>query len=110
MSGIWLHDHNCGFKAYRAEAAKSLQLTGQLHRYIPVLAAANGFENISEVKIHHRKRMFGRTKYGMSRFIYGLTGLIAVMAPIYVERLTLRRYKRTLTLSSELYTVDRLLN
>jgi len=79
ISGVWLHDHNCGFKAYKAPVVENLRLFGQLHRYIPVLAAANGFEKITEININHRKRVFGKTKYNWTRFFWGIIGLIHVI-------------------------------
>jgi glycosyltransferase involved in cell wall biosynthesis len=78
MSGVHLHDHNCGFKAYRADVLKHFRLTGQLHRYVPVLAAANGFERITEININHRKRGYGQTKYNWSRFVWGILGFVDV--------------------------------
>lgn len=78
VSGVKLHDHNCGFKAYRSEAVKDLDLYGQLHRYIPVLASASGYTKITEIGVHHRKRSFGTTKYGPKRFIHGLLDLLTV--------------------------------
>jgi glycosyltransferase involved in cell wall biosynthesis len=74
MSGVYLHDHNCGFKAYRAEVLQPIKLSGQLHRYIPVLAAAHGYEKITEININHRKRGHGQTKYNWSRFFWGILG------------------------------------
>jgi len=79
-SGVYLHDHNCGFKAYRREVALGLPLHGQLHRYIPLLASANGYEMICEIEVNHRKRQHGTTKYGPSRFIYGITGLVHALS------------------------------
>ncbi len=78
LSGLWLHDHNCGFKAYKSEAVKDIELYGQLHRYIPVLARANGYGKITEIKVHHRKRIFGTTKYGPKRFLHGFLDLLTV--------------------------------
>lgn len=78
LTGVELHDMNCGFKAYRQELAKSLNLHGELHRYIPVLAHANGF-SIAEVKIRHRPRRFGVSKYGWQRYFYGLFDLATVI-------------------------------
>lgn len=75
-SGVSLRDHNCGFKAYRAELARSLPLHSQLHRFIPLLASALGYQRIDELPVNHRKRPFGMSKYGMSRFLYGITGLV----------------------------------
>ncbi|MCK4891064.1 MAG: glycosyltransferase family 2 protein [Candidatus Pacebacteria bacterium] len=73
-----LHDFNCGFKAYRSEVAKSLDLYGQLHRYIPVMAGNQGYK-ISEIPVHHRKRKFGKSKYGPVRFLNGFLDLLTVM-------------------------------
>ncbi len=78
FSGVRLHDFNCGFKAYNSEAAKSLELYGELHRYIPVMLAAQGFK-ISEIKVKHRARLSGRSKYGPARFFHGLFDLATVM-------------------------------
>lgn len=78
VSGVKLHDHNCGFKAYWSEAVKDLDLYGQLHRYIPVLASANGYTKITEIGVHHRKRSFGSTKYGPKRFLHGFLDLLTV--------------------------------
>jgi glycosyltransferase involved in cell wall biosynthesis len=81
MSGVHLHDHNCGFKAYRAAVVKNIRLSGELHRYIPVLAAARGYEKITEITINHRKRLHGKTKYNWTRFFWGIMGFIdAVIA------------------------------
>ena len=67
LSGVPLHDHNCGMKAYRSEVLQELQLYGERHRFIPVLAASRGFQ-VGEVVIQHRPRQFGKSKYGFSRF------------------------------------------
>jgi glycosyltransferase involved in cell wall biosynthesis len=75
VSGVALHDHNCGFKAYRHEVAVTLPLSGQLHRYIPMLAHARGFTSITEITVNHRVRVHGASKYGLSRFLHGLIGL-----------------------------------
>ncbi len=71
MSGINLHDFNCGFKAYRKEVVKSIDVYGEYHRYIPVLAHRKGFK-IAELKVHHNKRQFGKSKYGFERYLRGL--------------------------------------
>ncbi len=71
MSGIKLHDFNCGFKAYRKEVVKSIDLYGELHRYIPVLAAKKGFA-IAEIEVEHHARPYGKSKYGVSRYLRGL--------------------------------------
>lgn len=78
VTKIKLHDFNSGFKAYRAEAVKTLNLYGELHRYIPVLVAAQGFK-ITEIPIEHRKRQFGKSKYGSIRFINGFFDLLTVL-------------------------------
>lgn len=78
LSGIPIHDFNCGLKAYRRNVTDSINVYGHLHRYLPVLAKMEGY-SITEVKIRHRARPFGRTKYGLSRFIYGPLDLLTVM-------------------------------
>lgn len=78
FSKIKLHDFNCGFKAYKSEVAKSLDLYGQLHRYIPVIVKNNGYK-IAEIPIHHRKRKFGKSKYGPVRFLNGFLDLLTVL-------------------------------
>jgi glycosyltransferase involved in cell wall biosynthesis len=71
FSGVNLHDHDCGFKAFRRDVADSLDLYGELHRYIPVLAHRQGFR-ITEIPVEHHKREFGRSKYGVERYLRGL--------------------------------------
>ncbi len=78
FSKVQLHDFNCGFKAYKSEVAKGLDLYGQLHRYIPVMARNQGYK-IAEIPIHHRKRKFGKSKYGPVRFLNGFLDLLTVM-------------------------------
>ena len=77
LTGVALHDHNCGMKVYRAEVFREVRLYGELHRFIPVLAAARGFR-VGEVVINHRPRRFGRSKYGVRRFIKGFLDLLTV--------------------------------
>lgn len=77
LTGVKLHDHNCGMKCYRAEVVKEVRLYGELHRFVPVLAEARGFR-IGEVVIAHRKRKFGRSKYGLRRFMRGFLDLLTV--------------------------------
>ncbi|HZZ77043.1 MAG TPA: glycosyltransferase family 2 protein [Gemmataceae bacterium] len=77
LTGVKLHDHNCGMKCYRAEVFKEIRLYGELHRFIPVLAAARGFK-VGEIAIHHRPRKFGYSKYGVRRFIKGFLDLLTV--------------------------------
>lgn len=78
FTGVRLHDMNCGFKAYRAEVVKELHLYGDLHRYIPILAHQAGF-SVGEVKVKHRPRRFGVSKYGFNRIPKGFFGLITVL-------------------------------
>ena len=78
MSGVKLHDFNCGFKAYRREIFDSVQLYGELHRYVPVLAHALGFR-IAELPVCHHARRFGKSKYGFQRFARGFLDLLTVM-------------------------------
>jgi glycosyltransferase involved in cell wall biosynthesis len=77
LTGVRLHDHNCGMKCYRAEVCKEVHLYGELHRFIPVLAAARGFR-VGELAINHRPRRFGRSKYGVRRFVKGFLDLLTV--------------------------------
>ncbi len=78
MSGIKLHDFNCGLKAYRNKVAKAVEVYGEMHRYIPILAKNAGFKKIGEKVVMHQKRKYGTTKYGMSRFINGFLDLITI--------------------------------
>ncbi|CAG0907175.1 unnamed protein product, partial [Cyprideis torosa] len=75
ISGVPLHDFNCGLKAYKKEVVKSFDLYGDMHRYLPVLAKLNGFHKITEKKIQHDKRKYGRSKFGSDRFIKGFLDL-----------------------------------
>jgi dolichol-phosphate mannosyltransferase len=77
MTGVVLHDHNCGMKCYRREIFEEVRLYGELHRFVPVLAAARGYR-VDEVVIHHRPRQFGRSKYGVTRFVKGFLDLLTV--------------------------------
>ena len=78
VSGIRLHDFNCGLKAYRLNVVKSVEVYGEMHRYIPVLAKANGFTRIGEKVVQHQERKYGVTKFGMNRFINGFLDLMTV--------------------------------
>ncbi|RZK51113.1 MAG: glycosyltransferase, partial [Pedobacter sp.] len=71
MSGIELNDFNCGLKAYRSDVVKTIEVYGEMHRYIPVIAKWAGFSKIGEQVVEHRARKYGTTKFGMSRFING---------------------------------------
>jgi dolichol-phosphate mannosyltransferase len=77
LTGVVLHDHNCGMKCYVREVLDELVLYGELHRFVPVLAAARGFR-VGELVVGHRPRRFGRSKYGVSRFVKGLLDLLSV--------------------------------
>ena len=78
MSGIKLHDFNCGLKAYKKQVIKSIEVYGEMHRYIPVLAKWAGFRNIGEKIVEHRKRKYGVTKFGWDRFINGFLDLATI--------------------------------
>jgi glycosyltransferase involved in cell wall biosynthesis len=77
VSGVRLHDVNCGLKAYREEALRGVRLYGELHRFIPVLAAYRGFR-VAEIPVNHRPRRHGRSKYGLNRYVRGLFDLVTV--------------------------------
>ena len=77
LTGLKLHDHNCGLKLFRAEVAREITIYGELHRFIPVLAHARGFR-VTEISVHHRERQFGQSKYGVRRFLRGFLDLLTV--------------------------------
>ena len=77
-SGIYLHDFNCGLKAYKSAVVKSIEVHGEMHRYIPMLAKWAGFSNISEKTVVHQARKYGVTKFGLERFINGFLDLITI--------------------------------
>lgn len=77
-SGLKLHDLNCGLKAYRAEVVRNLSLSGDLYRYIPVMAAAEGFR-VEELAVNHRPRRFGTSKYGIERYLRGMLDLVTIV-------------------------------
>ncbi|MEZ4936247.1 MAG: glycosyltransferase family 2 protein [Crocinitomicaceae bacterium] len=78
LSGIYLHDFNCGLKAYKKSVVKSVEVYGEMHRYIPVLAKFAGFKKIGEKVVQHQARKYGKTKFGMNRFMNGFLDLITV--------------------------------
>ncbi len=78
VSGIYLHDFNCGLKAYRKEVIKTIDVHGEMHRYIPVLAANEGFNKIGEQVVQHQARQYGHTKFGADRFFKGFLDLITL--------------------------------
>ena len=75
ITGIKLHDMNCGLKAYRKEVVKSIEVYGEMHRYIPYLAKNAGYTRIAEKPVHHEKRKYGKSKFGMERFVNGFLDL-----------------------------------
>jgi len=77
-SGLKLHDFNCGLKAYRNEVVKNIEVSGEMHRYIPVLAKNAGYHKITEKPVQHQARKYGKTKFGMNRFINGFLDLITI--------------------------------
>ena len=77
-SGLTLHDFNCGLKAYKKDVIKNVEVSGEMHRYIPVLAKNEGFNRITEKVVQHQARKYGVTKFGMSRFINGFLDLITI--------------------------------
>jgi len=78
FSGIKIHDFNCGLKAYRHEVVKAIEVYGEMHRYIPLIAKKAGFRNISEKVVQHRKRQYGKTKFGLERFVNGYLDLLSI--------------------------------
>jgi glycosyltransferase involved in cell wall biosynthesis len=78
VSGIRLHDFNCGLKAYRLKVVKSIEVYGEMHRYIPVLAKWAGFKKITEKPVEHRARKYGVSKFGLRRFVNGFLDLISI--------------------------------
>ena len=79
MSGIRLHDFNCGLKAYRGSVVKAIEVYGEMHRYIPVIAKKAGFRKIGEKVVEHRARKYGTTKFGWERFINGFLDLLSIL-------------------------------
>ena len=77
-SKVKLHDFNCGLKAYKSDVVKNIEVTGEMHRYIPVLAKNAGFHNIGEKVVQHQARKYGTTKFGMERFVRGFLDLITI--------------------------------
>jgi glycosyltransferase involved in cell wall biosynthesis len=78
ITGIKLHDMNCGLKAYRNEVVKHIEVYGEMHRYIPYLAKNAGFDKITEKPVHHQKRKYGKSKFGLNRFVNGFLDLISL--------------------------------
>ncbi|MBK8809000.1 MAG: glycosyltransferase [Bacteroidales bacterium] len=82
MTGIELHDFNCGLKAYRKDVVKNIELFGEMHRYIPALAKAAGFPKIGEKVVHHRERKYGKSKYGLGR----MKGMLDLITIVFVSK------------------------
>lgn len=78
ITGIRLHDMNCGLKAYRNEVVKNIEVYGEMHRYIPYLAKNAGFNKITEKPVHHQKRKYGKSKFGVERFVNGFLDLLSL--------------------------------
>lgn len=78
ITGIRLHDMNCGLKAYKNEVIKDIEVYGEMHRYIPYLAKNAGYERITEKPVHHQKRKYGKSKFGMERFVNGFLDLLSL--------------------------------
>ncbi len=79
LSGVKLHDMNCGLKAYKNEVVKSIEVYGEMHRYIPVIAKWAGFRNIGEKIVQHQARKYGKSKFGMNRFVNGFLDLSTIL-------------------------------
>jgi len=78
ISGISLHDFNCGFKAYKSDVVKNIIISGEMHRYIPLLVKQKGYDKIGEIVVHHRSRKHGKSKYGIERFTNGFLDLLTI--------------------------------
>lgn len=78
ISGVQLHDFNCGLKAYRSKVVKNILIYGEMHRYIPVIAKWQGFERIGEKVVQHQARKYGSTKFGLDRFINGFLDILSI--------------------------------
>jgi len=103
-TGVKLHDHNCGFKAYRREVVKSVRLYGELHRFVPVLAAAQGFR-VGERVVQHRARQFGRSKFGWQRYLKGFLDMLAVRFVSHFGRRPLHAFGAVAVLGLALATL-----
>ncbi|MBL7812736.1 MAG: glycosyltransferase family 2 protein [Bacteroidetes bacterium] len=79
LSGVKLHDMNCGLKAYRNDVVKNIEVYGEMHRYIPVIAKAAGFTKITEKVVEHRARKYGKSKFGLERFVNGFLDLTTIL-------------------------------
>lgn len=102
FSGIKIHDFNCGLKAYRREVVKAIEVYGEMHRYIPLIAKKAGFLKIGEKVVQHRKRQFGVTKFGFERFINGYLDLLSIS---FISRFGRRPMHFFGTLGSLMFTI-----
>jgi len=78
ISGVKLHDFNCGLKSYRRAVIKNIEVYGEMHRYIPMIAARNGYTHIGEKVVQHQERKYGVTKFGLERFVFGFLDLLSI--------------------------------
>jgi len=78
MSGVYLHDFNCGLKAYNSKVVKAIEVYGEMHRYIPIMAKRAGFVKIKEKVVQHQARKYGVTKFGLERFVFGFLDLMSI--------------------------------
>lgn len=106
MSGIDIHDFNCGLKGYRSDVVKSVRIYGEMHRYIPVLAKMAGF-TVAEIPVQHHARKYGKTKFGISRFFKGFLDLMTVM---FTSRYTQRPLHVFGTIGSLMFGLGLLIN
>jgi hypothetical protein len=106
MSGIDIHDFNCGLKGYRSDVVKSVRIYGEMHRYIPVLAKMAGF-TVAEIPVQHHARKYGKTKFGLSRFFKGFLDLMTVM---FTSRYTQRPLHVFGTIGSLMFGLGLLIN
>ena len=104
MSGIRLHDFNCGLKAYRSDVTQTLEVYGEMHRYLPVLAHFNGFR-VTEMVVEHHKREFGQSKFGVKRFLNGPLDLLTVLFVAGSKRSPLHMFGRVAMLFSAVGSV-----
>jgi glycosyltransferase involved in cell wall biosynthesis len=79
FSGIQLHDFNCGFKAYKLEVVRNITISGEMHRYVPLLAKRKGYSKIGEIEVNHREREHGKSKFGVERFSNGFLDLLTIL-------------------------------
>jgi hypothetical protein len=102
ISGIKLHDFNCGLKAYTNELVKNIEVHGEMHRYIPVIAKWAGFTRIGERIVHHQERKYGKTKFGLSRFVKGYLDLLSIT---FISKFGKRPMHLFGTLGSIIFTI-----